>query len=306
MKKNKYVLILLILILLVIIFAFFQISSYIKDKKSTIDYYNDYSRASIIFSLSYYKEFDDFYNNIRYQQRYNNEKKETISSLIYDIKKYNVIDVLKFLDNENDNDILQKGISKISDFIGYFNYTYNNTAEEILFKNKNGIYYVEKGNEYSYIVKKKVISINTFSKLFKNYLMENENNISNYFYQRLWNNEYVSSYYIGSSKTYEQMIMDIENNYSKFYELFKNNILNEVANILDEFGDYLIENVNEESGRIDKKLDLETTEIEITYKFSAVQRIYNDISEYSTQLYKLDLKDIWIQLEKLKLPKIYM
>lgn len=307
MKKHILIAIAIMIILIISVFSYNKVSNYIKKENYNIDSYNDFNRASIIFSLSYYKNFDSWYDNLRYQQRYSEESKDTITSIIYDMKEYKTIDVLKYIYEGENLDNYKENISRIFNFIEYFNYTNIGNPENMLVRNDE-LYYKTNGEFYIYEVKKKVISIESLNQLFFEFIDSENYDADNYFCKILWNNNIIRNYYEAQGLKYENMVNDIDNEYGNFFKKFGYIILDEVFNILDDFGLFLEKNIDIDKGIVSENIQnkILTDEIIISYKFKKKQSLYNDTSKYSTELYILDFETIWKQLNRYSLPKIYM
>lgn len=304
MKKRKFkiftICLLIIVLTFIIIWQLFNYLSYVKSQKYL---YNEYNRTSIVLSLTYYKNLNSFTNSVLYQQRYTNEERITKEKLITDFANYEYIPILNYIKNDNElNSNMILAFSKIMDFIEYYNYI---PAESIMKNNSKGFY-----SENNIItVNKKVITKECFNKLFLEFI--NYKDLDTILLEKLYNIDKINKNY--SLNTLKDMF---NNDYVNFYNKFSVNIKDIVSNILSEFGYYLNSKCSiepkEKNGEDDVgykyviNLNLDYVNIALPYEFSVVQKIYNDNSKYSNELYSVNLEKIWNILKNNDMPIIYM
>lgn len=305
-KFNKITICLSLIILIIIII--WQLVNYYTYTENQKYLYNEYNRMSIVLSLTYYKDFDDFMNNILHQERYIKGERTTKEDLIADFSTYDYIPILNYIKGESDiNQNVVESFSKIMDFIEFVNYYNYNPADTILKTNSKGFY--SEGNVIT--VRKKVISKDCFNKLFSEFIGGKQ--LDKIILDELYKKDIINELY-----TFEELDLMFHNNYSVFYDKFSTDIQDVVADILGDFGDYLNSKCNIEYKEKDKEnpddinykyeiqLDMEYVDIEIPFEFSTVQSLYNDISEYSKELYSVNLQKIWANLSDENIPKIYI
>ena len=307
MKKRKFkiftICLLIIVLTFIIIWQLFNYLSYVKSQKYL---YNEYNRTSIVLSLTYYKNLNSFTNSVLYQQRYTNEERITKEKLITDFANYEYIPILNYIKNDNElNSNMILAFSKIMDFIEFVNYYNYIPAESIMKNNSKGFY-----SENNIItVNKKVITKECFNKLFLEFI--NYKDLDTILLEKLYNIDKINKNY--SLNTLKDMF---NNDYVNFYNKFSVNIKDIVSNILSEFGYYLNSKCSiepkEKNGEDDVgykyviNLNLDYVNITLPYEFSVVQKIYNDNSKYSNELYSVNLEKIWDILKNNDMPIIYM
>lgn len=129
--------------------------------------------------------------------------------------------------------------------------------------------------------------------------------------EKLYNIDIINKNY--SLNTLKDMF---NNDYVNFYNKFSVNIKDIVSNILSEFGYYLNSKCSIEPKEKNSEddvgykyvinLNLDYVNIILPYEFSVVQKIYNDNSKYSNELYSVNLEKIWNILKNNDMPIIYM
>lgn len=307
MKKRKFkiltICLLIIVLTFIIIWQLFNYLSYVKSQKYL---YNEYNRTSIVLSLTYYKNLNSFTNSVLYQQRYTNEERITKEKLITDFANYEYIPILNYIKNDNElNSNMILAFSKIMDFIEFVNYYNYIPAESIMKNNSKGFY-----SENNIItVNKKVITKECFNKLFLEFI--NYEDLDTILLEKLYNIDKINKNY--SLNTLKDMF---NNDYVNFYNKFSVNIQDIVSNILSEFGYYLNSKCSIEPKEKNSEddvgykyvinLNLDYVNITLPYEFSVVQKIYNDNSKYSNELYSVNLEKIWNILKNNDMPIIYM
>lgn len=307
MKKRKFKIFTICLLIIVLTFIIiWQLFNYLRYVKSQKYLYNEYNRTSIVLSLTYYKNLNSFTNSVLYQQRYTNEERITKEKLITDFANYEYIPVLNYIKNDNElNSNMILAFSKIMDFIEFVNYYNYIPAESIMNNNSKGFY-----SENNIItVNKKVITKECFNKLFLEFI--NYEDLDNILLEKLYNIDKINKNY--SLNTLKDMF---NNDYVNFYNKFSVNIKDIVSNILSEFGYYLTSKCSIEPKEKNSEddvgykyvinLNLDYVNIKLPYEFSVVQKIYNDNSKYSNELYSVNLEKIWDILKNNDMPIIYM
>ena len=311
LKRVKIITFTIIVILLLIIVVFF-LNKYLQSEMETYQLYDDFSRANIVEHLNLIKDFNSQYSEIRYQQRYKRDEPVTTGQLIYDFAQYEIVPILNYLATPEDNEDLNNAFSYILDFTGIYTVTQTDLAEDIFVKQSNGKYFVKKGEDYVYTVKKKIITKNQFNKLYYEYAKNS--NILNYFINLLMQNEQIKR-----SFNANELKWQLTSNYNDFYKNYKNIILDVICNDLENFSSYLeslvikpcegmvltgeLLNTMDCSYKISKELDAE--EITLNYTLRRVQKLYNQPTKYYKWLYVLDLDSVWNQLSELGYPKLY-
>lgn len=307
MKKRKFKIFTICLLIIVLTFIIiWQLFNYLSYAKSQKYLYNEYNRTSIVLSLTYYKNLNSFTNSVLYQQRYTNEERITKEKLITDFANYEYIPILNYIKNDNElNSNMILAFSKIMDFIEFVNYYNYIPAESIMKNNSKGFY-----SENNIItVNKKVITKECFNKLFLEFI--NYKDLDTILLEKLYNIDKINKNY--SLNTLKDMF---NNDYVNFYNKFSVNIKDIVSNILSEFGYYLNSKCSIEPKEKNSKddvgykyvinLNLDYVNITLPYEFSVVQKIYNDNSNYSNELYSVNLEKIWNILKNNDMPIIYM
>ena len=307
MKKRKFKLFTICLLIIVLTFIIiWQLFNYLSYAKSQKYLYNEYNRTSIVLSLTYYKNLNSFTNSVLYQQRYTNEERITKEKLITDFANYEYIPILNYIKNDNElNSNMILAFSKIMDFIEFVNYYNYIPAESIMKNNSKGFY-----SENNIItVNKKVITKECFNKLFLEFI--NYKDLDTILLEKLYNIDKINKNY--SLNTLKDMF---NNDYVNFYNKFSVNIKDIVSNILSEFGYYLNSKCSIEPKEKNSEddvgykyiinLNLDYVNIALPYEFSVVQKIYNDNSKYSNELYSVNLEKIWDILKNNDMPIIYM
>ena len=301
-KENKSWIIGLVLI--IIILCVFFAKNYISNEINQYKLYNDYTRANQIMTLSFNKNFDIQFSNIRLIQSSNYDKKISKGDLIYDFANYNMIPILDYMKEPSENESLIKSFSLFTDFLANYNMATIGNREDIFKKNDNGFYYTYKNNKYVYCIEKQVISKGAFNKLYDQYLHTiNQSTVSNNFISKLYNTAEINSKY-----SYKSLSNKIKNDYSNFYKENKDIILRIISGYLNDFVDYLntfleIDKEGNVPPTLKSKIDTETLKLE--FSFTKLDRIYVPYSRYYLFSYQLDILSVWKQLKELGYPMIY-
>lgn len=292
------------LVLIIIILCIFFSKKYISSEINQYKIYNDYTRANQVMTLSFNKNLDIQFNNIRLIQSSNYDKKITRGELIFDFANYNIIPILDYMREPSENELLIKSFSSFTDFLSNYNMAEIGNRENILKKNEDGYYYTYSDNKYIYCVEKQVISKEAFNKLYNQYLHTiNQSTVSSNFIGKLFEVADINSKY-----SYNSLSNNIKNDYSKFYEENKDIILKVISDDLNGFVDYLntlieVDNVGNIPPVLKSKFDTETLKLE--FSFTKLDRIYVPSSKYYKYSYQLDISDVWKQLKEYGYPMIY-
>lgn len=304
-RKNKNSNYLIGLILIIALLCSFFLKNYIMNEIEQYRLYNDYTRASRVMTLSFNKNFDIQFNNIRFIQSSNFDEKISKGELIYDFANYNIIPILSYMKEPSENDTLVTSFSSLTDFIAYFNVATIRDREKIFKVQKNGHYYIYENNKYIYKVEKKVISKETFNNLYNEYLSSiNQSSVLDNFINRLFNVTDINRKY-----SYKVLTNEIKNNYLDFYNENSEIILNVIGKDIENFVDYLntmieVDKIGNNPPVLKREFNTET--INLKFTFSKLDRIYNRVSKYYKYSYQLDISDVWKQLKDLGYPKLYM
>ncbi len=264
--------------------------NYLNHEKEQMAIYSDYSQGASVLHLSFVKDFDSQFQMIRNHQQFLKEPPITRSELLFDFSSYNIIPSLKYYVKPVDHSELFKSFSKVLEILSTVALDGLESNEEIFSRRgKESVYYIIKEGKYVYPVKKKVLTKKGFQMLYNDYT--NGNSLENHFATLLLKNEFVYKNY-----TRQELMKTLKSHYESFYLLYHEIILDTLAKDLQGFADYLqkVENINE----------LDTEVIELSYRFSKVQRYYSGIQYYQWE-YCLDLNYLWAQLKELGYPKLY-
>ena len=311
MPKNRIILLSLMLLLIILIISSIGIKNYLKKETDLINLYNDYDRATIVYSLAYNKYKEDYFSSIRFQQKYFKGKKMSKMDLIYDLKKYDIIKSLNFLQESNENTLFEESLDNFVEYLMYINYYLNpNGAEAGFTRNDTGNYYYVDDNKYIYNYTKKVIKIETLKKLYEKFLEEQSINANTLLEDLMWKNSIVKSYYGNDKNGYKIMTKEIENNYNDFYTRFESIINGAIKDNFDGFIQFLFDGItiNKDTSditSINYGIDMESNLISINYEIVEIQDSYNDLTKYSNKIYGLNIENLKSQLSKYGYPLIF-
>ena len=306
MKKKQILILSSFLIVVLMIILSIIIKNYLAYEKEETRYHNDYNRATIIYALSFYKYPESYYDNIRHQQRYTKGDKYTKTSLINDLKTYDIIDILNYLPDGVEISSLESGLDNLVELLLYMNLYFMDGPESGFVKGDNGYYYIEKDDKYIYKYVKESISKETLTQLFSEYLKDNELNENDYFYELLWNDDLIKSFY--DIQGYKILKEDINNKYEDFYHNIAKIINQIISEIFNDFVQYLYDGITISSKRIvefNYPIEVKTIVLELDYEIFEIQPLYNSNSKYATYLYGVDLDSIKNQLQKRGYPFIF-
>lgn len=307
MKKiNRNKLFVIVLIVGFSLIGLFFLYDYIKKEKDNYKLYNDFTRANQVMTLSFNKNFLLQFDTIRSIQSSNFDIKISPGGLIYDFANYKIVPILNFMNRKVEDEYLKEAFLIFSEFIANFNTAKMGDRENILVKQSNGDYFKKEDNIYKYVVKKEVISKNEFNKLYDNYLQSiGISDTINNFVKNLIEVDSINSKY-----NYNQLLKIINNNYVEFYSNYESEIISIIAKDLIEFCNYLNEDYLEidQSGEVPPKIikNIDTETIILNYNFTLLDRVFVPYSKYYLYSYQLDLENVWLQLELLGYPKLYM
>ena len=109
MKKTNSRITLTLFIALGIILTIIGMSIY-QNEKTKYEERNDFTRASIIMTLSYNKELSLFYSTLRINQSLTDKEKDSKEELIYDFAKSDMIPILNYVKKETKNENLEEQV----------------------------------------------------------------------------------------------------------------------------------------------------------------------------------------------------
>lgn len=297
----------IILIFLFLPLLAYFVKDYIKNEIKQYELYNDFTRANIVMTLSFNKDHVLQFDAIRYVQLFNDDKKLSKGDLIYDFSNYSILPILDYQKKVSENEELILSFSDFLDFLADYNMATINDRENILVRQENGKYYnYDKKTEiYTYYIKKNIIDKNTFNKIYVEYLKTKKyNDIQSYFINEIYCNDIIKNKY-----TYRELKNIIINKYDEFYKKNEDIIVNIIAQDIKSFSEYLYNNyifIDENNGgNIYLKQEISTSNLELSFKFKKGDRIYNSASKYYTNIYELDINDVWNQLSEKGYPKLY-
>lgn len=300
MKKTNSRITLTLFIALGIILAIIGISIY-QNEKTKYEERNDFTRASIIMTLSYNKELSLFYSTLRINQSLTDKEKNSKEELIYDFAKSDMIPILNYVKKETKSKALEEAFEQLGLLISDYNFITIGERENIFVKQANGKYYTEDGDLYTYYTKKNVITRKGFKNLYNDYLNYLKiNNVVDNLVEKIYNN-------VEKKLTKNEIKNSIINNDISFYNNNEDVIIKSISEDLINFCKFVSNNYFYENDNIVNKLkkEIDSEEIEITFKMKKNKRIYSKISKYENYNYILDTENLFKQIEKLNYPKIY-
>ena len=298
--KNKKIKMIIFLSFVCIMFILFILSSYIKKEKEEYELNDDFTKASEVMIISFNKSL--FYEIIRLSESVSTVKKDTIDTLIINLKEYNFIPILNYLNESTNNEKITNDFLNYLKFLEYYNSSTIESREDIFM---NHPLYTYKDGIYTYQTKKKVIKKEFYDKKYKEYLKSIKvSNCKKEFINKLYSNKYIKKLY-----SYNDLKYEIENNYDEFYLMNKDYIEDTIGNLFNDFINYILKTtIVKEEGYLPYLIvnenDIETEEIIIDYKFKRLQRIYESIKYYKYS-YQLDVQSIWDQIKEYNYPKVY-
>lgn len=299
--KSNWSKLLLSLTIILIIYVY-SLNIYNSEKKS-YESYADFSRADIIMTLTFNKEFQ-FYTT-RYVQSFNEDKKITEGELIYDYAQYDFLPMLSFLQSPSENENLILSFQKFLNFHSDYYVLTLGQREKIFVRQENGKYFKRNNDIYTYYVKMNVIGKKGINSIYNEYLRNiGYDNVEDKFINDLYLKESIKNKY-----DYNKLVNNIRNNYKIFYYGNEKEILEVITEDLENFIKYIytyyiyLDTSNNDNLVLLK--EIATEPIELVFNLTVADRIYNSVSKYYKYSYKLDINDVWEQLEKKGYPKIY-
>ena len=224
--KNKKIKMIFFLSFVCIIFISFILSSYIKKEKEEYELNDDFTRASEVMIISFNKSL--FYGIIRLSESVSTTKKDTIDSLIINLKEYEFIPILNYLSKSTNNEKITNAFLNYLKFLEYYNSSTMESREDIFMHNS---YYTYENGIYTYQTKKKVIKKEFYDKKYKEYLKSIKvSNSKKEFINELYSNKYIKKLY-----SYNDLKYEIENNYDEFYLMNKDYIEDTIGNLFNDF-----------------------------------------------------------------------
>ena len=219
--------------------------------------------------------------------------------LIYDYKEKEMIPILQFLKEKNEDDVLVEAFQNLTSFYEDINSVLLNDREDIIVKQSNDKYYTIQNNVYYYEINKPYITKEEMNDLYNKYI---NTNINDYFINILYKNSKIRELY-----NYEKLSYLVNNEYDDFYQENEEEIINVISNDLNKFTDYLKETFLKESTDENgntlltyKKLpDVEY--LKLSFKFKKLEKTYGH-----NYIYQLDLNDLIKQINAKKLPLLYI
>ena len=207
--KSNWSKLLLSLTIILMIYVY-SLNIYNSEKKS-YESYADFSRADIIMTLTFNKEFQ-FYTT-RYVQSFNEDKKITEGELIYDYAQYDFLPMLSFLQSPSENKNLILSFQKFLNFHSDYYVLTLGQREKIFVRQENGKYFKRNNDIYTYYVKMNVIGKKGINSIYNEYLRSiGYDNVEDKFINDLYLKESIKNKY-----DYNKLVNNIRNNYKIFY-----------------------------------------------------------------------------------------
>ena len=299
-KSNLSKILLIFAIIIIIVSYCLSLYSY---EKKEYESYADYTRADIVMTLTFNKEFQ-FYTT-RYVQSFNNDKKISEGELIYDYAQYNFLPILNYLHKPSEDEEL---INSFSNFLSFYSDYYVLTLklrENIFSRQENGKYFTRKDGIYTYYVKMNVIGKAGLNSVYTEYLKcHGYQSIEDKFLNDLYLEESIKTKY-----SYNELQSIIRNNFDMLYYGSEKEIIKVITSDINSFLKYIytyyIELNTEDNSKLVLLKEIETEPLELTFNLRKKDRIYKSASKYYKYSYILDINDVWDQLKEKGYPKIY-
>ena len=299
-KSNLSKILLIFAIIIIIVSYCLSLYSY---EKKEYESYTDYTRADIVMTLTFNKEFQ-FYTT-RYVQSFNNDKKISEGELIYDYAQYNFLPILNYLHKPSEDEEL---INSFSNFLSFYSDYYVLTLklrENIFSRQENGKYFTRKDGIYTYYVKMNVIGKAGLNSVYTEYLKcHGYQSIEDKFLNDLYLEESIKTKY-----SYNELQSIIRNNFDMLYYGSEKEIIKVITSDINSFLKYIytyyIELNTEDNSKLVLLKEIETEPLELTFNLRKKDRIYKSASKYYKYSYILDINDVWDQLKEKGYPKIY-
>ncbi len=297
MKNKQYVKIILIVIV-ILIGTYFGIK-FIQNEFQKMDTDNDFTRGNVVLILGYNQNINLIYDVISNMQVTTKDERIMKKDLIYDYKEKEMIPILQFLKEKNEDDVLVEAFQNLTSFYEDINSVLLNDREDIIVKQSNNKYYTIQNNVYYYEINKPYITKEEMNDLYNKYI---NTNINDYFINILYKNSKIKELY-----NYEKLSYLVNNEYDQFYQENEEEIINVISNDLNKFTDYLKETFlkesTDENGNIlltYKKLP-NVEYLKLSFKFKKLEKTYGH-----NYIYQLDLNDLIKQINAKKLPLLYI
>ena len=297
MKNKQYVKIILIVIV-ILIGTYFGIK-FIQNEFQKMDTDNDFTRGNVVLILGYNQNINLIYDVISNMQVTTKDERIMKKDLIYDYKEKEMIPILQFLKEKNEDDVLVEAFQNLTSFYEDINSVLLNDREDIIVKQSNNKYYTIQNNVYYYEINKPYITKEEMNDLYNKYI---NTNINDYFINILYKNSKIRELY-----NYEKLSYLVNNEYDQFYQENEEEIINVISNDLNKFTDYLKETFlkesTDENGNIlltYKKLP-NVEYLKLSFKFKKLEKTYGH-----NYIYQLDLNDLIKQINAKKLPLLYI
>lgn len=297
MRNKQYVKIILIVIV-ILIGTYFGIK-FIQNEFQKMDTDNDFTRGNVVLILGYNQNINLIYDVISNMQVTTKDERIMKKDLIYDYKEKEMIPILQFLKEKNEDDVLVEAFQNLTSFYEDINSVLLNDREDIIVKQSNNKYYTIQNNVYYYEINKPYITKEEMNDLYNKYI---NTNINDYFINILYKNSKIRELY-----NYEKLSYLVNNEYDDFYQENEEEIINVISNDLNKFTDYLKETFlkesTDENGNIlltYKKLP-NVEYLKLSFKFKKLEKTYGH-----NYIYQLDLNDLIKQINAKKLPLLYI
>ena len=296
--KNKQYVKLIIIVIVILIGTYFGIK-FIQNEFQKMDTDNDFTRGNVVLILGYNQNINLIYDVISNMQVTTKDERIMKKDLIYDYKEKEMIPILQFLKEKNEDDVLVEAFQNLTSFYEDINSVLLNDREDIIVKQSNDKYYTIQNNVYYYEINKPYITKEEMNDLYNKYI---NTNINDYFINILYKNSKIRELY-----NYEKLSYLVNNEYDDFYQENEEEIINVISNDLNKFTDYLKETFLKESTDENgntlltyKKLpDVEY--LKLSFKFKKLEKTYGH-----NYIYQLDLNDLIKQINAKKLPLLYI
>lgn len=296
--KNKQYVKLIIIVIVILIGTYFGIK-FIQNEFQKMDTDNDFTRGNVVLILGYNQNINLIYDVISNMQVTTKDERIMKKDLIYDYKEKEMIPILQFLKEKNEDDVLVEAFQNLTSFYEDINSVLLNDREDIIVKQSNDKYYTIQNNVYYYEINKPYITKEEMNDLYNKYI---NTNINDYFINILYKNSKIRELY-----NYEKLSYLVNNEYDDFYQENEEEIINVISNDLNKFTDYLKETFLKESTDENgntlltyKKLP-NVEYLKLSFKFKKLEKTYGH-----NYIYQLDLNDLIKQINAKKLPLLYI
>lgn len=296
--KNKQYFKIILIVIVILIGTYFGIK-FIQNEFQKMDTDNDFTRGNVVLILGYNQNIDLIYDVISNMQVTTKDERIMKKDLIYDYKEKEMIPILHFLKEKNEDDVLVEAFQNLTSFYEDINSVLLNDREDIIVKQSNNKYYTIQNNVYYYEINKPYIPKEEMNDLYNKYI---NTNINDYFINILYKNSKIKELY-----NYEKLSYLVNNEYDQFYQENEEEIINVISNDLNKFTDYLketfLKEITDENGNTlltYKKLP-NVEYLKLSFKFKKLEKTYGH-----NYIYQLDLNDLIKQINAKKLPLLYI